>query len=312
MADSNDDIDAMLHPPPPPPGINDAPTPNALAPSIGPRQICPAEGVGLVLTPPRELETRRLICGSAVSSLTTRTSSTNTLTENAEVTASAAHTMTPLSGSKRPALDLAPDCSSPSPSKNYPDYSITKSSGDSVASGDDSLQWEIEGDRILAAQTSKMHEEEVDADAELQQENAIAELEEFMLCGGGREDEDEVVGVIVAPQGFMAVGVGDGDGAVVGRVGGAVAPAVPRAQPAPREGGVWGGQAIGAQERGADWPEAERGLSVAFAFAGGGAEAAFAEAGSVGFAERADRAGGRVGAEDRHSMCPCRSRLVAR
>ena len=193
MADSNDDIDAMLHPPPPPPGINDAPTPNALAPSIGPRQICPAEGVGLVLTPPRELETRRLICRSAVSSLTTRTSSTNTMTENAAVTASAAHTMTPLSGSKCPALDLAPDCSSPSPSKNYPDYSITKSSGDSVASGDDSLQWEIEGDRILAAHTSKMHEEEVDADAELQQENAIAELEEFMLCGGGREDEDEVV-----------------------------------------------------------------------------------------------------------------------
>ena len=75
--------------------------------------------------------------------------------------------MTPLSGSKRPALDLAPDCSSPSPSKNYPDYSITKSSGDSVASGDDSLQWEIEGDRILAAHTSKMHEEEVDTDAEL-------------------------------------------------------------------------------------------------------------------------------------------------
>ena len=35
-------------PPLPPPGINDAPTPNALAPSIGPRQICPAEGVGLV------------------------------------------------------------------------------------------------------------------------------------------------------------------------------------------------------------------------------------------------------------------------
>jgi len=101
--------------------------------------------------------------------------------------------MTPLSGSKRPALDLAPDCSLPSPSKKYPDYSITKSSGDSVASGDDSLQWEIKGDCILAAHTSKMHEEEVDADAELQQENVIAELEEFMLCGGGREDEDEVV-----------------------------------------------------------------------------------------------------------------------
>jgi hypothetical protein len=48
IADSNDDIDAMLHPPPSPPGINDAPTPNALAPSIGPRQIGPAEGVGLV------------------------------------------------------------------------------------------------------------------------------------------------------------------------------------------------------------------------------------------------------------------------
>jgi len=31
MADLNDDIEAMLHPLPPPLGINDAPTPNALA-----------------------------------------------------------------------------------------------------------------------------------------------------------------------------------------------------------------------------------------------------------------------------------------
>jgi hypothetical protein len=125
-----------------------------------------------------------LIWGSAVSSLTTHPL-TDTTTENAAVAASAAHTTTPLSGSKRPALDLAPDCSSPSPSKHYPDYSITKSSGDSVASGDDSVQWEIEGDRILAAHTLKMHEEEMDADGDSLQENAIAELEEFMLCGGG-------------------------------------------------------------------------------------------------------------------------------
>ncbi len=48
MVDLNDGIDAMLPPAPTPPGINYAPTPNALAPSIGTRKNCPAEGVGLV------------------------------------------------------------------------------------------------------------------------------------------------------------------------------------------------------------------------------------------------------------------------
>jgi hypothetical protein len=139
MADLNDGIDAMLPPPPPPPGINYAPTPNALAPSIGAGQNCPGGRVGLVLTHPRELETRRLICGSAVSSSTTGTATYRT-TEYVAVSASAANTMTPLSGSKRPASDLELVSSSPSPSKQYPDYSITKSSGDSVASGDDSGQ----------------------------------------------------------------------------------------------------------------------------------------------------------------------------
>jgi hypothetical protein len=52
-------------------------------------------------------------------------------------------------------LDVEIDCS-PSPRKHHPDCSFTKSSGDSVASGDDSGQWEIEADRILAAQTRMM------------------------------------------------------------------------------------------------------------------------------------------------------------
>jgi hypothetical protein len=42
---------------------------------------------------------------------------------------------------------LDDDSSSPlSPSKQYPDYSVTKSSGESVASADDSVQWEAEGE----------------------------------------------------------------------------------------------------------------------------------------------------------------------
>jgi hypothetical protein len=97
------------------------------------------------------------------------------------VAASVAHA-TPLSGSKRPVLVLAPNLLS-SPSKNYPDYSITKSSGDSAALGNDSGQWEVEGDWIPAAHTRKMQEEEVNLDAESEVTDAIAELEKFSLCG---------------------------------------------------------------------------------------------------------------------------------
>jgi len=73
----------------------------------------------------------------------------------------------------------------PSPSKHYQDYSITKSSGDSVASGEDSGQWEIEGNRILAAQTCAIEEEEATADADTAVNYAIAELED--ASGGGHE-----------------------------------------------------------------------------------------------------------------------------
>ncbi len=63
----------------------------------------------------------------------------------------------------------------------YPDYSIAKSSGDSVASNDDSAQWEAEGERILAAHADQNAEEEEmwDDDAT----DKIPEVHEFLLGG---------------------------------------------------------------------------------------------------------------------------------
>ena len=62
----------------------------------------------------------------------------------------------------------------------YPNYSITKSSGDSVASGDDSVQWEEEAERVLAAHYDRAAEEEARSDSV---PNDIPEIEEFMLLG---------------------------------------------------------------------------------------------------------------------------------
>jgi hypothetical protein len=108
---------------------------------------------------PQELEFPGKIIGSMRStiSLLTMPTTDNLSSEYATITASAVHT-TPLSGNKRPASVLEPNFS-PSPSKNYPDYSITKSSGNSVASGNDSGQWEDKGERILAAHMRKMQAE---------------------------------------------------------------------------------------------------------------------------------------------------------
>ena len=62
---------------------------------------------------------------------------------------------TPLAaGCKRRAHDLGDAVDDDAPPV-YPDYSIAKSSGDSVASGDDSGQWEVEGERVLAATPSE-------------------------------------------------------------------------------------------------------------------------------------------------------------
>mgnify|MGYP000940577424 CR=1 FL=1 len=59
---------------------------------------------------------------------------------------------------------MGEDPSSPSQSKEYPNYSITKSSGDSVALGDNSGQWEIEAERILVTHHLKNMEEAANAD----------------------------------------------------------------------------------------------------------------------------------------------------
>ncbi len=58
-----------------------------------------------------------------------------------------------------PQLPTPPCCSLQTKEKAlpvYPDYSIAKSSGDSVASGDDSGQWEVEGELILAAHVERI------------------------------------------------------------------------------------------------------------------------------------------------------------
>ena len=63
----------------------------------------------------------------------------------------------------------------------YPDYSIAKSSGDSVASNDDSAQWEAEGERVLVAHADRNAEEEEMWDDDVTGE--IPEVHEFLLGG---------------------------------------------------------------------------------------------------------------------------------
>jgi hypothetical protein len=90
---------------------------------------------------------------------------------------------TPLAGSKWRASALGEDIDEKSESAPIiPDYSIGKSSGDSVASGDDSGQWEAERERILAMHTAQNDDEEA-AMANNVSVNNIAELPEFMLEG---------------------------------------------------------------------------------------------------------------------------------
>ena len=56
----------------------------------------------------------------------------------------------------------------------YPNNSIPKSSGDSVASGDNSGQWEVEGERVLATHADRNAEEDP---------NEIEEVRKFELLG---------------------------------------------------------------------------------------------------------------------------------
>ena len=203
-------MDPPPHIPMPPPGRNDAPTPNASAPVVGARQNCPAaERQGIILTPPRAVELRRGTVGSERSAMSSlRTTTTDQLSTECAHAATALTDTTPLSGNKHPASVLHPD-SSPSPSKNYSDYSITKSSGDSVASGNDSIQWEAEGERILAEHARKTQEEDDKFEAEAQAELNHAAIDEFMLCGEEinkiNNDEEGGADVPVAPPIFEMV-----------------------------------------------------------------------------------------------------------
>ncbi len=95
----------------------------------------------------------------------------------------AANATTPaVAGSKRPASSL-----DNFPSPTQPDYNVAKSSGDSVASGDNSGQWEVEGECILVGHIQKHKEEAAMVD---NLTNDIEEIEEFMLGG---EDLNQVV-----------------------------------------------------------------------------------------------------------------------
>ena len=151
-----------LHNPLPPPGTNNAGRPNAsgVLPSgaVGYRPAVELDALVLKLPPPplRELRVSRPV-GSGISSLTEESTNATTTASNnvaarvavsSSLSRSSADDTTPLSGNKRQANDLGEDEDAP---PVYPDYSITKSSGDSVASGDDSIQWEEEAERILAA-----------------------------------------------------------------------------------------------------------------------------------------------------------------
>jgi hypothetical protein len=99
-------------------------------------QNCPAaEHIDIVLTPLQELEMQRLIAGSAISLLMNATTDDTTSKHTAVSVFTASTSL--LSGSKHLASDVAVD-SLPYLSKYYPDYSFTKSSANSVASGDDS------------------------------------------------------------------------------------------------------------------------------------------------------------------------------
>jgi hypothetical protein len=89
-------------------------------------------------------------------------------------------TATPLAGTKRVSSSLDLPFLSPSPSKKYPNHSVTKSSGDSGASCNNSGQWEAEGECIFHAHTCKNEEEAATATDGM---NDIGKIDEFMFCG---------------------------------------------------------------------------------------------------------------------------------
>ncbi len=149
MADPDHDIAATPNTPAPPVRANDVQRPNAAGVTFGFDQNHPAASSDLVITPPPVraqnespsgkwnivddgidqcdgIEQRCRVCGRIVFRVTLCCRS------------SACTDTTPIAGSKRRASALREEEEESSPI--YPDYSIPKSSGDSVASGNDSGQ----------------------------------------------------------------------------------------------------------------------------------------------------------------------------
>jgi hypothetical protein len=89
------------------------------------------------------------------------------------------------------AFDLSKlsDEDAPSPKKALPDFTTRKSDDDSVASGDDSVGWEIEGERVLNAFLAQTEAE--DALDDLSVDVPMKEVHEFMLISGEGEDGTE-------------------------------------------------------------------------------------------------------------------------
>ena len=73
----------------------------------------------------------------------------------------------------------------PSPKKLLPDFTLRKSDDDSVASGDDSIAWEKEEDRVLHAFAIQVEAEDALEDA--LEDAPVKELEEWELIAEGME-----------------------------------------------------------------------------------------------------------------------------
>jgi hypothetical protein len=92
----------------------------------------------------------------------------------------------------------------PSPKKDLSDFSRKKTDDDSVASGDDSADWEKEDDQmrhlLLAQAKADDALDEISDD-----DGPVNEVEEFMLISGEEEEEEEVRNDHPSPQEFETI-----------------------------------------------------------------------------------------------------------
>jgi len=84
------------------------------------------------------------------------------------------------------------DEDAPSPKKTLPDFNVRKSGDDSIASGDDSITWEKEEDRVMHSFANRLEAE--NRLEEAFEDDLVRELEEWELIAGVREEgiADEV------------------------------------------------------------------------------------------------------------------------